>query len=151
MQETFLKAFQHLAIFERRAKFSTWLTSIATNTGLQILRERKGRSSLDGDGGLDESGEEFRPRELRAWMDNPEQSCFKAELKDLVERSVMRLPLKYRAVLLLRDLEQLSMDEAAACLALSLPAFKARLLRGRLMLREALAPDFAAPNSRGVA
>jgi len=148
MQETFFKAFQHLGTFERRAKFSTWLTSIAANTGMQILRERKGLSRIDTDS-LD-SKEDFRPRELRAWIDDPEQSCSKAELRALVERSVLGLPLKYRTVLLLRDLEQLPMEDAAACLALSLPAFKARLLRGRLLLRDALAPHFAA-RKRGIA
>lgn len=148
MQETFLKAFQHLGTFERRAKFSTWLTSIATNTGIQILRERKGLSRFDTDSV--DSPEDFRPRELRAWIDDPEQSCSKAEIRALVERSVLGLPLKYRTVLLLRDLEQLPMEDAAACLALSLPAFKARLLRGRLLLRDALAPHFAA-RKRGIA
>jgi RNA polymerase sigma-70 factor (ECF subfamily) len=68
----------------------------------------------------------------------------KAEMRALVENCVMRLPAKYRVVLVLRDLEQLSTEETAAALGLGIPALKARIQRGRLMLREALAPHFAA-------
>jgi RNA polymerase sigma-70 factor (ECF subfamily) len=66
----------------------------------------------------------------------------KAERRTLVEQAISRLPAKYRVVLVLRDVQQLSTDEAAAALGLSVPALKARVLRGRLMLREALAPHF---------
>ena len=59
----------------------------------------------------------------------------------------MKLPAKYRVVLMLRDIEQLSIEESAAAVSLGIPAFKARLLRGRLMLRETLAPHFLAPPS----
>ena len=139
MQDTFLKAFQHLGDFQSRSKFSTWLVSIASNTGLQRLRERRNLESLD-DGGEDE---EFRPRQIRAWTDNPEQVYAKTEMRALVENGVRSLPTKYRVVLVLRDLEQLSTEEAAAALGLGIPALKARLIRGRLMLREALSPHFA--------
>jgi RNA polymerase sigma-70 factor (ECF subfamily) len=60
----------------------------------------------------------------------------------------MRLPEKYRVVVLLRDINQLSTEEVAAALELSIPAVKARLLRGRLMLRESLAPYFVAEEKR---
>jgi RNA polymerase sigma-70 factor (ECF subfamily) len=139
MQDTFLKAFQHLSSFEGRSKFSTWLLSIAGNTAVQRVRDRKPMESLD------ESGEDegFRPRQVRAWTDDPEQLYSKTEMRELIESSVMRLPVKYRVVLMLRDIEQLPAEEAAAALGLGIPALKARLLRGRLMLREALAPHFA--------
>jgi RNA polymerase sigma-70 factor (ECF subfamily) len=142
MQDTFLKAFQHLGDFQQRAKFSTWLVSIASNTGLQRLRERRHVESLDDDGSASEEG--FRPREVRAWTDDPEQLCSKTEIRALVENTVMKLPAKYRVVLVLRDLEQLSIEETAGALGLGIPALKARHLRGRLMVREALSPHFSA-------
>jgi RNA polymerase sigma-70 factor (ECF subfamily) len=145
MQDTFLKAFEHLGGFERRAKFSTWLISIASNTGLQRLRDRRSFESLDETG----DGEGFRPRQVRAWTDDPEQEYAKSEMRALVESSVMRLPVKYRSAVMLRDVEQLPAEEAAAALGLGVPAFKSRLLRGRLMLREALAPHFS-EGTRGV-
>ena len=148
VQDTFLKAFQYLPGFERRAKFSTWLVSIASNTGLQRIRDRKPIESLD-DGGPDP--DEFRPRQIRAWADDPEQLFSKSQTRTLVEQSIMRLPAKYRVVLVLRDVQQLSTEEAAASLGLGIPALKARLLRGRLMLREALAPHFALASGEQVA
>jgi len=146
MQDTFLKAFQHLDGFEGRAKFSTWMVSIASNTAIQRLRERKPVESLDDDF---ESEEGFRPRQVQAWTDDPEQLYSQTEMRSLIESSVMKLPAKYRVVLMLRDIDQLPVEDAAAALSLSLPAFKARLLRGRLMLREALAPHFAARSGSG--
>jgi RNA polymerase sigma-70 factor (ECF subfamily) len=152
MQDTFLKAFQHLPGFEARSKFSTWLVSIASNAGIQRLRDRKPWESLDEFGSDSEDG--FRPRQVQAWTDDPEQLYSQAETRSLVESGVMKLPAKYRVVVILRDIEQLSTEESAAALNLGIPALKARLHRGRLMLREALAPHFVAvspkSNAKGV-
>ena len=137
LQDAFLKAFQHLPNFEARSRFSTWLVRIAINTGLQRLRSRKDFDSLD------EESEEFRPRNIQAWTDSPEDCYSREELRKLVEKEVMKLPLKYRVALTLRDLEELSTEEAAAALGLSVPGLKARVLRGRLMLRESMVPYFS--------
>jgi RNA polymerase sigma-70 factor (ECF subfamily) len=137
LQDAFLKAFQHLPNFEARSRFSTWLVRIAINTGLQRLRSRKEVDSLD------EENEEFRPRNIQAWTESPEEFYSREELRRLVEKEVMKLPLKYRVALMLRDLEELSTEEAAAALGLSVPGLKARILRGRLMLRESMVPYFA--------
>jgi len=136
LQDAFLKAFQHLPNFEGRSRFSTWLVRIAINTGLQRLRSQKEVDSLD------EENEEFRPRNIQSWMDTPEECYSREELRRLVEKEVMKLPVKYRVALVLRDLEELSTEEAAAALGLSIPGVKARILRGRLMLREAMVPYF---------
>ena len=149
MQDTFVKAFQHPGAFQGRSKFSTWLVSIASNTGLQLLRDRKPMQSLDD--GLAEGDEGFRPRQIRAWTEDPEQLYSKTETRALVEEGVMKLPAKYRVVLMLRDIEQLSIEEAAAALGLGVPALKSRHLRGRLMLREALTPHFAVSAKGGTA
>jgi RNA polymerase sigma-70 factor (ECF subfamily) len=148
MQDTFLKAFQHLGSFQGRSKFSTWLVSIASNTGVQLLRERKRVQPLDDDFYTDDG---FRPQQIRAWSDDPEQSYSKTEVRALVEDHVMKLPAKYRVVLMLRDIEQLSIEETAAALGLGIPALKSRHLRGRMMLREALTPHFAATAKGGAA
>jgi len=99
---------------------------------------------------LDETfDEEFRPREVQAWTDDPERLYSRAEMRTLIENGVMTLPAKYRVVLILLDLEQLPLEEAAAALGLGIPAIKARRLRGRLMLKEALAPHFIQPERKG--
>jgi RNA polymerase sigma-70 factor (ECF subfamily) len=138
-QTAFLKAFQHLEDFEGRARFGTWLTRIAINEGLECVRTRKPMESLSPE---EEDREPFRPRLVRAWADDPEQLYQREELRAVVERAVASLPMRYRMAVLLRDLEQLSTAEAAAALGLGIPTLKTHLLRGRLMLREALAPLF---------
>jgi len=137
LQDAFFKAFQHLPHFEGRSRFSTWLIRIAINTGLQRVRSRKEFDRLD------EDDEEFRPRNIQAWTETPEDFYSREELRSLVEREVMKLPVKYRVALLLRDLEELSTEEAAAALGLSIPGLKARVLRGRLMLRESMVQYFS--------
>jgi RNA polymerase sigma-70 factor, ECF subfamily len=143
MQDTFMKAFQNIGAFQQRSKFSTWLISIATNTGLQRLRERRPVESIGPEG---EEG--FRPRQIRSWTDDPEKLYSQAEMRALVEKGVMSLPSKYRVVLMLRDIEQLPIEDTAAALGLGIPAAKSRLLRGRLMLREALSPYFVPPEGK---
>ena len=145
MQDTFLKAFQHIGTFQRRSKFSTWLVRIASNTAIQRLRERGRFENID-DG--PDTDEDFHPRIIQAWDDDPEQLYSHTERREVVEREVMKLPPKYRVVLVLRDIEQLSGEDAAAALGLGVPAMKARLLRGRLALREALSPHFSAGAKR---
>jgi len=136
LQEAFLKAFQHINDFEGRSKFSSWALRIAINTGIQHLRGRKATDSLE------DEDPDFKPRNIQAWQDDPEESYSKEEMRKLVEKEIMRLPAKYRIVLMLRDIEELSTTEAANVLGLGVPALKARVLRGRFMLRESLAPYF---------
>ncbi len=145
MQDTFLKAYQHLAEFQRASRFSTWLTRIAVNEGLQRLRRRRNPESLDE---LILSEEETMPRQVEDWHDNPEQAYAKEEIRNLVEQAVAALPAAYRIVFLLRDVEGLSTEEAAEVLDLTISAVKSRLLRARLMLREALATHFARPSGQ---
>jgi RNA polymerase sigma-70 factor (ECF subfamily) len=137
-QEVFLKAFENIGRFQGRSKFSTWLTSIAINAGTDLLRQRKPFESLD----ETQDDEGFRPRQVQKWADDPERSLAASQMNELVREAVLRLPEKYRVAVLLRDINQLSTEEAAAVLELSVPALKARVLRGRLMLRESLAPHF---------
>jgi len=143
-QDVFLKAFENISKFEGRAKFSTWLMSIAINTGTEILRHRKPSAPIEG---IDDD-EDFRPRQVQKWADDPEQIFSAAQRDQLVREGILRLPDKYRVALILRDINQLSTEEAAAALDLSVPALKARVLRGRLMLRERLAPHFTRDRER---
>jgi RNA polymerase sigma-70 factor (ECF subfamily) len=145
MQDVMLSAYEHIAGFQSRSKFSTWLVSIARNKAIEYLRKRKNEVSLDES--VFGEDQDFRPRELRDWVDNPEQAYSRQEIQQLIEKGIMALPAKYRTVVMLRDIEHLSIEEIARQLGLSVPAVKVRLLRGRLMLREWLTPHFA-PGAR---
>jgi RNA polymerase sigma-70 factor, ECF subfamily len=142
MQDTLLGAFRHIGGFKGRSKFSTWLVSIARNAALQRLRGRRNTESLDQNETEEERG--FRPRQIAAWQENPEQSHSRTEIRQLVEKGLLQLPAKYRVIVVLRDIERVSTDEVARQLGLTVPAVKTRLLRGRLMLREWLSPHLAA-------
>jgi RNA polymerase sigma-70 factor (ECF subfamily) len=139
-QSVFLKVFRKLGDFGGESLFSTWLHRIAVNEGLERLRSRKPTESLEEDQDAD-----FRPVHLAPWIEDPETRFVRAEMKRLVEEALGRLPAPYRTALLLRDIQQLSGLEAAAILGIPLPTLKTRLLRGRLMLREALAVHIAGP------
>jgi RNA polymerase sigma-70 factor (ECF subfamily) len=142
MQDTFLSAFRDIGGFQGRSKFSTWLVRIARNAAFQRLRDRKNTESLEQKDNEQDRG--FRPRQVVAWQENPEQSHSRTEMRQLVEKGLLQLPAKYRVIVMLRDVEQLSTDDVARQLGLSVPAVKTRLLRGRLMLREWLSPYLAA-------
>jgi RNA polymerase sigma-70 factor, ECF subfamily len=138
LQNVILKAFQHLGSFQGTAKFVTWLTRIAINEGSERLRVRKDFDSLERQDSENESP--FQPRDVAAWQADPEQIYSQVELRRHVEQGLLKVPAKYRVVVILRDLQQFTAEETAEILQIGVPALKSRLLRGRLMLREALAP-----------
>ncbi len=141
LQETFLKAFQHLGGFEGNSKFYTWLVRIAVNESLMKLRKRKWDKTLWLDEPV-ETGDDVVAREIAVWDDNPEQRYSQEELQDILNKSVQSLTPIYRSVFVLRDIEELSIEETAQALDLSVPAVKSRLLRARLQLRDKLTGFF---------
>jgi RNA polymerase sigma-70 factor (ECF subfamily) len=141
LQETFLKAYQHLPDFEGHSKFYTWIVRIAVNEALMKLRKRKWDKTV----WLDEPvsvGEDAVAREIAVWEDNPEQRYSQEELRDILDKAVNGLAAPYRTVFALRDMEGLSTEETAQALELSIPAVKSRLLRARLQLRDKLTAFF---------
>jgi RNA polymerase sigma-70 factor (ECF subfamily) len=146
-QNAFVKAFERLAEFRGQARFSTWLTRIAINEGLELLRSRRDVASLDGL--REDEVEEFRPRLVQPWQDDPERQYSRMEMRSLVEAAIKTLPPVYRLPVLLRDVAQMTTDEAAGTLGIGGGTLRTRLLRGRLMVREALAPRFAGRREGG--
>lgn len=141
LQETFLKAFEHLDQFQGNSKFYTWIVRIAVNQALMKLRKRRSDRSVSLDEGID-TGEDTVVREIAAWEENPEQSYSREELAEILDEAVQSLSPPYRTVFVLRDIEELSTEETAEALDLSIPAVKSRLLRARLQLREKLTRFF---------
>jgi RNA polymerase sigma-70 factor (ECF subfamily) len=146
LQETFLKAFSRLPQFQGDSQFYTWLVRIAVNESLMKLRKRRAHPTVSLDEPI-QTEDDFVPREHADWDDNPEQRYAQQELRDILDQAVQSLPPIFRAVFVLRDLEDLSTEETAQMLSLSVPAVKSRLLRARLQLREKLSKHFR----RGIA
>jgi RNA polymerase sigma-70 factor (ECF subfamily) len=141
LQETFLKAYEHLDEFQGNSKFYTWIVRIAVNESLMKLRKRKTDRTVSLDESID-TGEETVVREIAVWEDNPEQRYSQDELRGILEKAIDSLRPAFRTVFVLRDVEELSTEETAAALNLSVPAVKSRLLRARLQLREKLTRFF---------
>ena len=134
MQDAFLKAYAHLDGFQQDSRFYTWLVRIAANEALMRLRKRRpGQVSLDEPV---EGDTDLMPRELEDWRPNPEREYAQAELQALMAEVLEKLEPEFRIILVLRDIEELSTQETADALGISVPNVKSRLLRARLKLRE---------------
>ncbi len=140
-QDVFFKAFQKLEQFQGNSKFSTWLVRIAVNESLMRLRRRKTSKTVSMDQDV-ETEEGAIPRDFAEWRPNPEQIFSQSELGDILRKTIAGLPPGFRTVFTLRDIENLSTEETAEALGLSVPAVKSRLLRARLQLRERLSRYF---------
>lgn len=141
LQDAFLKAYTHLDNFKGDSKFYTWIVRIAVNEALMRLRKRKTDRSVPLDEPV-ELGEETVAREIAVWEDNPEQRYSKEEWRRILDEAVEGLKPDFRTVFVLRDIEELSTEETAEALGISVPAVKSRLLRARLALRETLTRQF---------
>jgi RNA polymerase sigma-70 factor (ECF subfamily) len=141
LQETFLKAYTHLDDFQGNSKFYTWLVRIAVNEALMKLRKRRSDRTVPLDEPID-TGEDEMVREIAVWDENPEDTYSREELADILDQAIQSLKPAYRTVFILRDIEEMSIEETAEALGLSISAVKSRLLRARLQLREKLTRQF---------
>jgi RNA polymerase sigma-70 factor (ECF subfamily) len=145
LQETFLSAWRALPRFKGDAAFSTWIYRIATNAALMRLRKRRPDViSLDAPRRGDEGEDSPSTLELRDWSATPDEELINEQTREAMEDAIARLPADWRAAFLLRDVEGMSNGDAAAALELSVPAFKARVHRARLFLRDRLDRHFGA-------
>ena len=136
MQEAFLKAFEHLGEFQGNSRFYTWLVRIAVNQALMKLRRRRpNQISLDEE--ID-TGEDTMPRVVEDWGPTPEERYEQTEMSHILSDVIGELDPSFRVVFQLRDIEEMSTEETAEALGLSIPAVKSRLLRARLKLRQKL-------------
>ncbi|HET8647976.1 MAG TPA: RNA polymerase sigma factor [Vicinamibacteria bacterium] len=139
MQQAYVNAYTHLDQFAERARFSTWLTRIATYEALARLRRRSRLTEIEA---MTESAEAVPALAERG--PSPERQAFLGELRSTLEGSVDALPEAYRSVFVLRDVEGLSTAETAECLGLSEDVVKTRLVRARAQLRRKLAEQMGA-------
>ena len=141
LQEALFKAYQHLNNFQGNSRFYTWLVRIAVNEALMKLRKRKSDRTVSLDEEID-TGEETVTREIAVWDGDPEQRYSQEEMRVILDDAIQSLKPSFRTVFVLRDVEELSTEETADTLGLSIPAVKSRLLRARLELREKLTRMF---------
>jgi len=139
-QESFHKAFLHLDAFQEKSRFSTWLTRIAMNEAFMLLRRRRGVVEV-----LPENPDDGMKSSSEAFVDhspNPEESYLRRERKELLSEAINRLGSTIRTTILLRDIEERSVQETARILGTSITAVKARVFQGRRKLRRTLNAEF---------
>jgi len=135
MQEAYVRAYEHLAQFEGRAQFSTWLTRIAVN---EAIRRSAARGKFEPLETEDYEGEEAFMRTFQANGPTPEANASRGELSTLLEDAILALPQIYRTVIMLRDIEEMSTAQTADVLSLSEANVKVRLHRAHDLLRNEL-------------
>ncbi|MBI4418663.1 MAG: sigma-70 family RNA polymerase sigma factor, partial [Ignavibacteriales bacterium] len=139
LQDTFINVYRKLGQFDGKSKFATWLYRIVANNCLMKRRKRK----LDTASFSFDTPEGFRNDPLRddegniiqtvpSWKPTPLDAVMNTELRETLERAILRLPVEYRVVFVLRDMEEKSAEETAKILKLSIPAVKSRLRRARM-------------------
>jgi RNA polymerase sigma-70 factor (ECF subfamily) len=134
-QEVFLRAWRGLAQFEERSRFSTWLYRIAFNEAQRRLARRPPATAVGRPG--DEEAIAALPAPIGT---GPQAHTLDREVEQMLQRALAELPADLRAAVVLRDLEGLSTEEAAAVAGVRQAAFKSRLHRGRMQLRALLEP-----------
>jgi RNA polymerase sigma factor (sigma-70 family) len=136
LQDSWMRALAHIGTFDGRSAFSTWVTRIAINSALTMMRRRRTRRELSLDDPVDPDNR--RVIEMLEPSRNPEERCLETERVRLVRQAIKRLPSKLRTAIELRQSQDGSMSELAMLAGVSVPTMKSRLVRARLKLREPL-------------
>ena len=148
-QEAILKAFKSLARFRGEAKFSTWLIQIAINEAkMKLRRDRRHLYESLEEGPRGDDGD-YMPKDYADWREIPSEALEQKELRVALTKALKSLPEKYRSVLVLRDVQQLSIAETSQALGISEANVKTRLSRARLQMRDALAPGLTGSWMKG--
>jgi RNA polymerase sigma-70 factor (ECF subfamily) len=143
LQDTFINVYRKLDSFDGKSKFSTWLYTIVTNNCLMRRRRRKSQDLEESLEAAEETPAQIPVRDRReiARTDvTPADHLLKRELQDLLDSAILALPVEYRLVFVLRDVEGKSTQETAGILHISEEATKSRLRRARAFLRSRLQP-----------
>lgn len=127
-QETFIHAWTALERWQAQARFSTWLFQIARNQAIDLLRRTQRVDFVEFDASVADSLADSAP--------TPEEALYSTQRLRALERALQRLPTEHREILLLREIEDLSYDEMAAVLNISLGTVKSRIARARTALLE---------------
>jgi RNA polymerase sigma-70 factor, ECF subfamily len=146
LQDAMLRAFSHLNNFQEKSSFSTWVTRIAINSALMMLRKKRVCQEVPFEG-IDGSGDNYEPREAKSPAEDPETRLARKEREDLLNAAILQLPQVLREVVELRQARGYSTKEIAQALGITVPAVKSRLSRARATLRAALLPAKARSES----
>jgi RNA polymerase sigma-70 factor (ECF subfamily) len=136
-QETFLRVYRSLERYDESMKFSTWIYRIGTNLSIDRLRKRKATYSLDADVAGDGEGTDWYGV-LASEEPTPEGSVLLSETQRRIREAIISLPKKYKSVVILKYLHDMSLQEIGDVLDMPVTTVKTRVHRGREFLRKKL-------------
>lgn len=144
-QETFLRVWANIERYEPLAKFTTWLYRIATNLAINVLRDSKRGKfySLSRPAEQEEPDGALAEASVPDATGDPEERTAREEIRRMTRMAIASLPQRYRMMLVMRDLEELSYEEIAEITKKPLGTVKSRINRARLLLKEKLEPYLA--------
>jgi RNA polymerase sigma factor (sigma-70 family) len=138
VQDGYVDAYRHAASFQGSSQVSTWLTRIVINQALMRLRKQK-RNRVVVPFTRDEASEEVDVVDERAEL--PSSIAWRAEMRRILERRIDELPLGFRTVFVMREVDEMAIPEIAECLSIPEATVRTRLFRARALLRESLARE----------
>jgi len=142
LQEAYLDAFRHIDEFRGEARLSTWLTRIVINQALMRLRKhRRDRVVVPFEDGRATEADPVEADMADEHTESPPAATLRAEIRRALERRIDELPMAFRTVFVMREVEDMTVEETAECLSIPSATVRTRLFRARALLREALARD----------
>jgi RNA polymerase sigma factor (sigma-70 family) len=141
LQDAYLDAFRHMSDFRGDAQLGTWLTRIVVNQALMRLRRQKRDRVVLPFNGRDGDDNELETQVADRQTESASEGLLRAELRQLLERRIDELPVTFRTVFVMRDIEDMTVQETADSLSIPAATVRSRLFRARALLREALARD----------
>src|SRR5216684_6331038 len=142
VQDSLLRAFVHMRDFDGRSKLGTWLTRIAINSALMILRKKRASLEIASDCNDDFAADGPR-HEISDHVPNPEKRCAQSEEESMLKKAILSLRPTLRVVVQIQQLQERSMREAAEVIGISLAATKGRLFHAKNALRRSVIPKLA--------
>jgi RNA polymerase sigma-70 factor, ECF subfamily len=142
LQDAYIDAYRHIDGFQGTSTLGTWLTRVVANQALMHLRRRRRHAvvvSFDAAAAGDPDRRVPEPPDDRT--ESPPDTALRAEIRRLIERRIDELPVAFRTVFVMRDVEDMTVQETADCLGIPAATVRTRLFRARALLRAALTRD----------
>jgi RNA polymerase sigma-70 factor (ECF subfamily) len=142
LQDAYLQAFRSIGSFRGESKLSTWLVRVVANVAIaRVRKQRRGAEVIPIEGDPDDSYGEDPIMAEPAPTSQPEREAIGAEVRRILERKIDDLPAPFRTVFVLREVEEMSVEETAACLGIPEATVRTRLFRARALLRASLSRE----------
>jgi len=140
LQDAYVDVYRHIGDFRGHSSVATWLTRIAVNHALMRLRKQR-RDRVVIPFRANDDGQDEAEANIDTKTESPSTATLRSEIRRLLEHQIDQLPVAFRAVFVMREVEEMTVEETAEALSIPPPTVRTRLFRARARLREALARD----------